>query len=99
MLVVPIPAKPAQTLTTQLGGQNVGLTLRQKSTGLYADVYVNSVLIRGGVICRNGARLIQDAYLGFVGDLAFIDTLGTDDPYWTGLGSRWTLLYLEASDL
>jgi hypothetical protein len=99
MLVVPVPAQPSQTLTTQLGGQAVKLKLYQKSTGFFADAYVNDVLIKGGVLCCNGARIIDDAYFGFVGDLVFIDTLGTDDPFWTGLGTRWILLSLAAADL
>lgn len=55
--------------------------------------------------CLNLKRLlINRQYLGFVGDFMFIDTqpdpiTGSADPQYTGLGSRWQLVYLEASDL
>lgn len=49
---------------------------------VFLDILVNGILILGGVLCRGGVRLVRDAYLGFVGDLAFIDTTGAGaDPY------------------
>ena len=39
------------------------------------------------------------SYLGFVGDLMFSDTQGTSDPSSPGLGTRYLLMYIEASDL
>jgi hypothetical protein len=99
MLVIPLQPLPAQALTVSLDSQPVQLTIRQRSTGLFADVYVNNGLIIGGVICQDRNRLIRDAYLGFVGDLAFYDTQGVADPYYTGLGSRYLLAYLDAADL
>ncbi len=50
-----------------------------------------------GVLCRNLVYLVREAYLGFTGDLTFMDTEGGDDPYYTGLGSRWLLVYIETS--
>jgi hypothetical protein len=37
--------------------------------------------------------------VGFIGDLIFIDTQGTSDPNYTGLGSRFLLAYLSPTDL
>ena len=99
MLEVPLQAVPNQTLTVSLGGQNCQLNLRQQPTGLYMDVFVNNALIIGGVICENLNRIVRDLYLGFVGDLMFDDTQGGTDPYYTGLGTQYVLVYLEASDL
>lgn len=48
---------------------------------VFLDLYVNDVLIIGGVLCRNETRIVRDAYLGFIGDLAFIDLDGDSDPY------------------
>lgn len=50
-----------------------------------------------GVLCRNRVYLVREAYLGFRGDLAFVDTAGNDDPQYAGLGTRWPLLYLETT--
>jgi len=99
MLVVPVQPLPSQVISVQLGGQNCTLAIYQTSYAVFMDVYVSGVLLDGGRICQNLRRVIRDAYVGFVGDLAFSDTAGSSDPYYTGLGSRYVLIYLEASDL
>lgn len=99
MQIVPIIDEPSQTLTITLGGQSCRIELKTRSTGLYCDMYVNDTLILGSVVCRNLARLVIDGYLGFVGDLMFSDTQGADDPSSPGLGTRFLLFYIEASDL
>ncbi|AMM14250.1 hypothetical protein AX768_09225 [Burkholderia sp. PAMC 28687] len=99
MKSIPISATPSQKLNSVLGGQNCQLKVYQKTTGLYVDVYVNNAPIVQGAIARDRVRIVRHAYLGFVGDLAFVDTQGTSDPQSTGLGSRYSLIYLEASDL
>lgn len=48
---------------------------------VFLDLYLNDALILGGVICRNEARIVRNAYFGFAGDLSFIDTRGDADPY------------------
>jgi hypothetical protein len=99
MQLVPIIDAYSQTLTITLGGQSCRIDLRTRSTGLYCDLYVNDTLIIGGVACRNLKRIVIDAYLGFVGDLMFSDTQGDEDPSSPGLGTRFLLFYVEASDL
>lgn len=99
MLTIPVQAVPAQILTATLTNQNCRLNIYQKTTGLFIDVYVNDALVIGGVICLNANVIVRDAYLGFAGDLAFVDTQGSDDPSYTGLGSRFVLIYLEPADL
>lgn len=99
MQEVPLAALPAQKLSVTLGDQIVGISVYQKFYGLFIDVYVGGTLVIGGVICQNLNRIVRDAYFGFVGDLCFIDTQGTDDPDYTGLGTRFLLAYLDAADL
>lgn len=66
---------------------------------------VSGVSITRTQNCLNLKRLlINRQYLGFVGDFMFVDTqpdpiTGPADPQWAGLGTRWQLMYLEASDL
>lgn len=43
--------------------------------------------------------IVRSAYLGFIGDLAFIDTQGTSDPIYAGLGTRFQLVYLFPVDV
>jgi hypothetical protein len=49
------------------------------------------------VLCRDLVYLVREAYLGFTGDLTFIDAEGADDPQYSGLGSRWQLVYIEVT--
>jgi len=99
MKTIPLSAKPSQTLSVLLGGQNCQIRVYQKTTGVYLDLYVNNAAVVTGVIARDRVLIVRQSYLGFVGDLSFFDTQGTDDPTYDGLGSRYQLVYLEASDL
>lgn len=92
--VVPLTAVPTQTLAIVLAGQNCDITVTTLSTGLYFSLTANGEPITLFTICRNLGRLLLDrAYKGFVGDFVFVDTQGVDDPVYTGLGSRWLLIY------
>lgn len=99
MLTIPITDNFAQSLTVQLAGQSCRIDLKQKSTGLYCDLYVSDVLILAGVLCLNLVRIVRSLHFGFVGDLVFQDTQGATDPASPGLGSRYLLCYLEAADV
>lgn len=99
MQIIPLTPTAAQSLTVVLESQNCTITASQKSTGMFLDLAVDNTPIISGVICRDRVRLVRQEYLGFVGDLAFMDTQGLDDPQYEGLGTRWVLMYLEASEL
>lgn len=99
MQVILLRAVPNQTLAVPLAGQNCRLNVYQKTGGLFMDVRLNDQPVILGVICQNANRIIRDLYLGFIGDFAFFDTQGSDDPIYTGLGNRFQLVYIEASEL
>lgn len=99
MQVIPLSATPSQTLNVLLASQNCKINVYQKSTGVFLDLYVNDAPIVTGVICRDRVKLVRYGYIGFVGDLAFVDTQGANDPEHAGFGSRFLLTYLEAVDL
>ena len=99
MLNIPLQAVPSQVLTASLGGQSVQLEIFQKQTGLYMNVLVNNAAIITGVLCENINRIVRSLYLGFIGDFVFVDNQGNADPYYSGLGGRFSLIYLEQSDL
>lgn len=96
---IPLVSKPNQTETVTLGGQVCQINVRQMSTGLFVDLYVGNELIIAGVVAQNQNRIVRYAYLGFVGDLVFVDTQGSDNPNFTGLGTRWLLFYLTSEEL
>lgn len=99
MVIIPLQAIPNQAVGVTLGGQVSQINVYQKSTGLFIDLYVNNVLIIGGVICQNLNRIVRSLYLGFSGDIFFIDNQGDTDPVYTGLGTRYSLAYVTASEL
>lgn len=99
--IIPLQAVPNQTLTVPLAGQSCDLNIYQLASGLYIDVFNNGDPVVLSVICQHANRIVRDLYLGFAGDLAFFDTAGSSpaDPDYTGLGTRFQLVYIEASEL
>ena len=91
--IVPLIATPSQALAIPLGGQPCQLRVYAKAFGLFVDVYVNDALIVGGVVARNLETIVRSKYLGFSGDLYFVDRAGRDDPRFESLGSRFALIY------
>jgi hypothetical protein len=90
MTLMNIPLQP-------IPNQSVSFTLNDESytvevNTLRENIYI-SVFRAGGYVLRNRA-LRSYAPVGF--GLQLADTLGTDDPVYTGLGTRWLLMGLQA---
>jgi hypothetical protein len=98
MQTVPIQPVPSQSTKVVLGGQNCQILIYQKSQGIFVDVNADGVDIVTAVIARDAVPIVCREYAGFEGNLLFIDTQGNDDPFYEGLGSRWTLVYLTAAE-
>lgn len=99
MLLIPLQAVPNQTLAVTLARQNAQLALRQNGDALYFDLTSNGVSIVRTRICRDRQRMLLDvSYRGFIGDFAFVDTRGSVDPQYFGLGSRFQLYYIGAGE-
>ena len=90
---IPLRSVAAQEFNVVLGQQACTLKIYQKSAGLFMDVYLSGKPLIVGVLCRDRSRIIRSQYLGFAGDMYFVDTEGEADPYYAGLGSRWVLVY------
>lgn len=99
MQTIQAQAVPNQQMQCQLGTQSVTLIIAQTTYGLFMTVEVAGETIIAGVICENLNRIVRDAYLGFSGDFVWYDTQGADDPIYTGIGTRFALIYLSPSDL
>ena len=82
-----------------LGNQNCSLSVYMLGTCLFVDTAVNGVIISAAVLGRTGVSLVPTTYLGFLGQLLFVDTQGTSDPTYDGLGSRYQLLYATPADI
>lgn len=92
---IPLANVPYQTFSITLGGQRCKITIYQKAEGLFLDLSVSQVQIVTAMICRDRINLLRYPYMGFIGNLAFIDTQGTNDPDYTGFDSRYVLVYLS----
>jgi len=99
MLLIPLAAVPSQTLAVTLSDQPARIALRTLGTSLYFSLSVNDVPIVTNRICRNRQRLLIDAgYREFVGDFSFVDLQGDTDPAFSGLASRYQLVYFGAGE-
>ena len=100
MEIKTIPLRPvaAQEFNVVLNKQPCTLKLYQKSAGLFMDVALSGVSIIIGALCRDRSRIVRGVHLGLRGDMYFVDTEGMQDPYYTGLGSRFVLMFEEASN-
>lgn len=89
----------AQQLNVSLGGQDCRIRLVQRTTGLFMDVALNGLWIVQGVICLNCNKLVRYSHLGFKGELFFSDVVGSNDPIYDELGSRFVLFYATAEEM
>ncbi len=104
MNLIPLQGRPSQNILTTLNnGQLVELKIYTRRYGMFMDILVNDTLVIGAVVCQNRNRIIRDTYLnkavGFAGDFIWNDTQGSSDPQYTGLGTRYQLIYLSKADL
>lgn len=93
MLQIPLQAVPSQFTKVVLGGQNFQILLQQKEQGLFLDVNVNGVDIVTSVIARDNDDILCRKYTGVIGSLKFYDLQGKTDPHYSGLNSRYILVY------
>lgn len=98
MQAVPLQPVPSQSVKVVLGGQNCQILVYQKPQGVFVDVAVNGVDVAVATIARDAVPLVCREYAGFAGNLLFIDSQGSADPSYDGLGSRFDLVYLTAEE-
>ena len=99
MQIVPLNPVPSQSVNVTLAGQLCRINIYQKAFGIFLDLLVDGEMIVAGVLCLNLTLIVRSIYLGFIGDLCFLDGQGSSDPDFTGLGARFSLAYLEAADI
>lgn len=97
---IPLNAVPSQRLNITLANQPCKISIYTLLDGaIYMDLLLNGASIAHGARCLNNNKIVRAAYTGFVGDFIFTDTQGAEDPTYDGLGARYQLIYLEATDL
>jgi hypothetical protein len=99
MQQIVLQSVPSQQTQVVLDGQSCSISVYVKNQCMFLDLAVNGTQIAYAVQCKNLVSLVPTSYLGFSGRMIFFDTQGTNDPVYTGLGTRWVLLYLDSADL
>jgi hypothetical protein len=108
MQQVPLSPIAAQSLSIVLDNQPCVISVYQRRTGLYIDVFVVNGPVAQPVctcvLCQNLSPLVLQQAYGFIGTLTFFDTQGDTAPTYQGLGSvsapgRYQLLFVAASEM
>lgn len=99
MITVSLEAVKEQTVNVALNQQQCSIRLVQRDSSMYMDLSVNNVPLIQGVPCLYANKMVRYAYLGFSGDLVFLDTQGTSDPEYSNLGGRYKLFYMTEAEL
>lgn len=97
--IVPLNPVPSQTLNILLNDQDCTINVYQKFYGVYIDVIVDNELVIGGVVGLDRNWIVRSEYLGFVGDLSFIDTQGSENHDYTMFGSEFLLFYFTPEEV
>lgn len=92
--IVPLDAVSNQTFSVTLGSQSCQIKIDTKEEyGVFVSLWVDDTPIIQSILALNRVGLIRYAYLGFTGELYFVDMLGDSDPVYTGFGSQFLLIY------
>lgn len=85
---VPVEAVPNQFFTTSLNGVTWSITLETRLNNLYISLSNNN----DGLVLSN--RICLDrTYLGY--GFVFVDQDGNNEPEYTGLGTRYLLIWTD----
>lgn len=88
LMVIPIQPIPNQSVSFILNDTAYTADIDSLRGGLFISVW------QAGAYVLRSRALLSYAPVGF--GLQLVDTLGTEDPEYTGLGDRWLLMGLEA---
>ncbi|EPZ8126266.1 phage baseplate plug family protein [Yersinia enterocolitica] len=99
MNVITLENKKSQSIFITLEGQSCLIRLIQRDSSLYMDLTVNGDPILQGVPCLYANKIVRYKYLGFRGDLFFLDNEGQSDPQWDGLADRFPLYFITEAEL
>ena len=99
-MLIEIPVSPIanQRFSLELDKQQVEIELRQIGPALMCSVWVDEQVVFQNSICGNISRVGQFKSNLFDGVLFFVDTQGTSDPVFTGLGERYKFYFASVDD-
>lgn len=115
MEIITLKQEPIQTVNVTLYQQDVSIKLYQMPSMMYIDVTSDGKVLVLGIPCASFTKLIRYSYLGFQGDLFFVDydstakpietvmlngvEINTEAPNFSQLGTRFDLYYFSPDDM
>lgn len=93
LIEIPLSAIPNQSITTNVGQQQITVEVYQRDTGLFCNIHLGATLIIAGMKCNNSVYLNQYP-TSLVGYLFFYTKSGRDFTY-ADLGNDAFLLYSD----
>lgn len=93
MVVIPTNPIPSQLFSIVLGEYNCTFKLYQKGIRMFMDLYTENAPIFTGNVCLSSSIINNVSNNNFTGVLTFLDLLGDEAPFYSGLNSRFRLLY------
>lgn len=91
--IIPVQPVPNQQFQVELDDATAQITLTTTDYGMLADVVYNGVAVALSRLCLDRTDLNPAAYQGMPQGLYFVDMQGTSAPVYTGLNTRYLLLY------
>lgn len=98
MREIPLRQTPNQRIETTIDGVAYAIQLRTATPLTIADIYANGTLVKAGVRCVPGKKLIPYDYLT-VGGNFFFYCLENDYPYYEYFGVTQRLIYLSDEEI
>lgn len=90
---VPLSPLPSQELSLVLGNQDVTVRVLTRGDYLYLDVLKEKEPVILGQLIVTGQNLLPAGLSAFTGNFQMVDLNGDSDPFYTGLGTQFRLLY------
>lgn len=93
--IVPLESIVRQEFYAILGGQNFTLRIVSQGERTYLDAKIGDDYVIRGALCHDRVSLRQFRTRKMEGDFYFVDILGNENPYYTGFGSRFYLVWVS----
>lgn len=98
-MTIPLDPVPSQSFQIVLDNQDCEIDLLFRGNNFFVNLIVDGTIVQQGAIVHDAVSIITRPNNIFSGAIAVIDTQGDDDPLYSGLGTRWQMVYFSTDDL
>lgn len=94
---IPLSAIPYQIVSAVVNDQSFQLEIRQLGAFMFVTTIVDGEEVASSVRAVAGQSITPWPSADVNTSVVWVDTQGSDDPQYEGLGTRWLLAFEEAS--